>query len=114
MSYDIDLVESMCHECHCGDVVYHSNMTSNVSGMWDDAGIELRLYCYDREHAGDEARVVAPLLTEAIHKMEADPERYRAMEPSNGWGSYEGTLSFLRKLRDACLMYPNARIRGSN
>lgn len=40
-------------------------------------------------------------LSQIITGLEADPERYRAMNPPNGWGSYDSLLSVLREMRDA-------------
>lgn len=43
----------------------------------------------------------AAYLGQIITGLEADPERYRAMNPPNGWGSYDSLLDVLRKMRDA-------------
>jgi hypothetical protein len=43
----------------------------------------------------------AAYLTRIITGLEADPERYRAMNPENGWGDYDGLLKVLREMRDA-------------
>jgi len=40
-------------------------------------------------------------LAAIIGGLEADPERFRAMNPPNGWGSYDGLLGVLREMRDA-------------
>lgn len=42
------------------------------------------------------------LLCEVIEGLQADPERFKAMEPDNGWGSYDGLLEVLEEMRDAC------------
>lgn len=39
-------------------------------------------------------------LTEIIAALEADPSRYRAMNPENGWGDYDRLLGVLRDMRD--------------
>lgn len=103
MSYDVHLEV----DTGAGNTVeaYWRNMTSNVAGMWCDAGADLR------EMKGRCAAECVPLLTAAIDKMVADPARYRAMEPSNGWGTYEGTLEFLRALRDAMQDHPATTVR---
>jgi hypothetical protein len=36
-----------------------------------------------------------------ITGLEADPARYRAMNPDNGWGSYDGVLKTLRAMLEA-------------
>lgn len=43
-------------------------------------------------------------LAAIITRLEADPGRFRAMNPPNGWGCYDGphgVLGVLRKMRDS-------------
>lgn len=47
---------------------------------------------------GREGAALLALITDAL---EADPERYRAMNPENGWGSYDSLLSILREMQAA-------------
>jgi hypothetical protein len=42
----------------------------------------------------------ARYLGDIVTALEADPERYRAMNPENGWGSYDSLLGVLRDMRD--------------
>lgn len=41
----------------------------------------------------------AQLLDRIISGLEADPARFRAMDPPNGWGSYDTLLDVLRDMR---------------
>jgi hypothetical protein len=41
------------------------------------------------------------------------PEKYKTLNPSNGWGSYEGLIEFVKKYHSACLDNPEAEIRVS-
>lgn len=41
----------------------------------------------------------AQLLDRIITGLEADPDRFRAMDPPNGWGSYDTLLDVLRDMR---------------
>jgi hypothetical protein len=43
----------------------------------------------------------AKYLSQIITGLEADPPRYRAMNPENGWGDYDALLKVLREMRDA-------------
>jgi len=45
-------------------------------------------------------------LATIITGLEADPRRYRAMNPANGWGSYDSLLVVLREMRDAVPDWP--------
>lgn len=111
MSYDISLyldvysgglwapdVQSVC-------VADIGNYTSNAARMWTDA-LGHRLVDLKDKNAGESL----PALTAAVDRMIAEPEHYRAMEPSNGWGDYDGALAYLTALRDACLVHPKAVI----
>ena len=42
------------------------------------------------------------LLRRIVEALEADPERFMALNPLNGWGDYENLLVTLREMRDAC------------
>jgi hypothetical protein len=77
--------------------------------MWTQA-LGHRLADLNETNAGQSL----PTLQRAVTAMEADPEKYQAMNPANGWGDYEGALDYLRKLRDACAAYPNATIHISH
>lgn len=81
------------------------NYTSNVAPMWAGAlGHSLR----DLHH--QECSVALDRLRAAVRVMEAEPDRFRAMNPANGWGDYEGALGYLRDLAAACAAHPKARI----
>ena len=88
MSLDIYLV---CP--HCETTVTSQNITHNVSPMWVKAGCFDALY----ESNGKLASWSLPALEAAIIAMKADPDGFRALNPANGWGSYEGALEWLEK-----------------
>lgn len=119
MSYDVSLYTpgKLCAACgHQPEQVQHfwENMTSNYSGMWDEAGIRLRDYAYrDDEHAAKAADLI-PDLERAVTAMEADPDRFAAMNPENGRGSSESALRFIRHILAACREYPEALVYVSN
>lgn len=85
------------------------NYTHNVSPMWCAAGVYEVLYESDGQRAGDTLET----LRAGIRDMENHPEKYRAMNPPNGWGGYEGALRFLRDWQAECAKHPNATIRVS-
>lgn len=102
MSYDVYL--NVDGGAGHGVCAFDRNMTSNVAPMWRKAGVDLR------EFQGLLAGRVIDSLNAAIDNMTNYPEDYRAMNPENGWGSYEGALDFLTSLRDACQKFPRAEI----
>lgn len=83
------------------------NITSNVAPMWRHAGCDLADL-----HDTRCADAIQPLRT-AIQAMEDDPPTYKAMDPPNGWGDYNGCLQFLRDLYTSCKAHPNAIIKVS-
>lgn len=80
----------------------HYNYTSNVAPMWRRAGCDLA------ELADKPASEVRESLWQALEAMRRDPDLYRAMNPPNGWGNYEGCVQFLAELWQACEQHPNA------
>lgn len=93
---------------HHDEVVEIGNMTSNVSGMWYLAlgGVSLS------EYKDKQAKGCIADFERAVAHMD-DPENrstYEAMNPKNGWGSFEGAKSYLSKLLNACREYPEAFI----
>ena len=106
MSWDIELViDTGGDSPACVDVV--GNMTWNVSPMYYDALGDDGL----RQLDGMLSRDAITILKHAIKKMEDNPDHYRAMNPKNRWGNYEGALEFLRKLLNSCIKHPKTTIR---
>jgi hypothetical protein len=48
----------------------------------------------------------AALLDHVVRRLEADPGTYTAMNPSNGWGDYDGLLDVLRDMRRSVPEWP--------
>lgn len=112
MSYDIHLyinVNTGGQEPFTACPADIGNYTSNVAPMWTEA-LGHRLADLNEQNAGNSL----PALQRAVADMKADPAKYEAMNPRNGWGNYEGALDYLRNLRDACAVYPNATISISH
>lgn len=81
------------------------NYTANVSGMWAEA----LGYPLADLHGRTAADAVGDL-RQAVQRMASEREKYRAMEPSNGWGSYEGARDYLTDLLDGCVAHPKTSI----
>ena len=88
--------------------IWGRNHTSNTASMWREAGADLT------EMDGMDAATASYVLTQAIKEIASRPSKYRAMEPENGWGTYDSCLGFLREIRDACDEHPNAALRVSH
>lgn len=95
MSYDVN---ATC--THCGGSSDNWNYTSNCAPMWRAAGLDIAAW------DGRPVRAFAEAISVALVQLEADPEKFRAMNPSNGWGSYETLLPALEQLRRNVLAAP--------
>jgi hypothetical protein len=98
MSLDFSLIETSPHE------VFSLNITHNLGEM---AGLYQPLW-RPEELGIERAEGLVPLLREGLARLLDDPERFRAMNPGNGWGTYEGLVSFTERCIDACLSHPDA------
>ena len=86
------------------------NYTSNVSPMWTAAIGENLGDLIDRlPRAGD----LVPHVRRGVAAMRADPERYRAMNPENGWGDYEGALAYLEWVFRTAETWPDLTVEAS-
>lgn len=124
MSLDFHLYEATTPErrvvpCpHCGQpteeavepaVLFSTNITHNLGPMWREAGVRDALY----ESNGKPAADVIPALAEGVAAMSRDPARFRKFNASNGWGTYDDALPWLRNVLAACKEHPTAIIRIS-
>lgn len=103
MSYDIWLtIDTGGPEPATLDVDW--NYTSNCRSMWRAAGADLAQF--DGKTAGE----CAPILDAAIEELANHPAKYKAMDPENGWGSYDTLLPALGELADAFKCHPKATV----
>jgi len=83
------------------------NYTSNCARMWRKAGADLA------EFDGKPAGECAMPLAAAITAMESEPDTYRALNPTNGWGDYDSLVEALKKLLDAFQGNPHLIVQVS-
>jgi hypothetical protein len=83
------------------------NYTSNCGPMWRQAGADLA------EFEGKTAGECLPILRAAIEELQAHPIKYKAMDPPNGWGSYDTLVPALDELADGFSRHPKATVRVS-
>ena len=100
MSWDVSLV---CDTCQ--GTVFDSNYTWNIGPMLHAVG------CNPRDWNQRKGLSVAAMLADALALLEADPEKFRAMNPENEWGSYDSMLEeWLWPLHTACRKWPHATV----
>jgi len=94
------------------DEVYWANITHNLNTMAGEAGIYKELWRPDEIDVTLAAQLIEPLEV-GLKRLEDDPARYQQFNPKNGWGTYAGLVSFVRRYLAACKQYPTATIRIS-
>ena len=106
MSLDITLIKTQ--PC----AIYEDNITHNLNEMAEAAGLYEALWYPEKIDAKD-ARDIIPFLRAGLAKLRAQPDHFRQYNPSNGWGSYEGLVEFVKNYLAACEEYPDAKIEVS-
>lgn len=92
--------------------VYSANITHNLGGMAEAAGIYEALWRPD-EIGITEAAQLIPLLRDGLVKLKADPEGFAKYNAPNGWGMYEHFIPFVEKYLRACEANAGAAVRVS-
>lgn len=92
--------------------VFDANITHNLGRMAGEAGIYEALWRPEEINI-DTAGQLIGLLEGGLEKLLADPDHYQQFNPENGWGSYEGLVSFVKRYLQACQAYPRARVEVS-
>jgi hypothetical protein len=81
--------------------IYDANITHNLNSMAEAAGIYKHLWRPDELGITKAAELVEPLKA-GLALLMSNPERFKAMNPPNGWGSYEGLVEFVNNYLKAC------------
>lgn len=89
--------------------LYSNNITHNLNSMAMLADLYEPLWRPDEIGITKAKQLIAPL-TEGLARLEAEPDRYKALNPLNGWGNYEGLVWFVRRYLEACKKYPDADV----
>ena len=109
MSLDFS-IEKTC-SC-CGHTEYESfNITHNLGPMAEEAGVYKCLW-RPEENGYETAIQIVPLLTDGIKAMLDDPEKFKMLNPSNGWGDYNGLMVAVGKILLECKKNPTYLIKA--
>ena len=84
--------------------IYETNITYNLSAMYYKA-IDKDLGLKKLE--GMTCKEALPIIDKAIKDMVSNREEYEKLNPSNGWGTYEGLLKDFRDMRNVCEENPD-------
>ena len=89
--------------------VFELNVTHNLNRMADAAGLYKYMWRPDEigiQHAGD---LIIPLQA-GLALLKANPEKFKAFNPSNRWGDYDGFVRVVEEYLEACKQNPDAEI----
>ena len=127
MSLDIDL------EGVKTEVVrfYEGNITHNLTKMADEAGLYEALwrpyklksnytifenkdleYQFEKDNPVFAKEIIEKLVL-GLLKLKSEPEYFKKFNPENGWGTYEGLVTFVENYLKACGENPEAIIKIS-
>jgi hypothetical protein len=94
----------------CGIELHSQNITHNLNKMAQDAGIYDALW-----HPGEgmTAAKWAKIIKPAMIVMHESPDRFKAFDASNGWGTYGDFMPWLEQLLTACNKNPDSVVSAS-
>lgn len=83
------------------------NLTYNLSPMLRAAG-----FPGWKELVGASCVEAGGMLRKVAQVLAADPERFKAMNPANGWGTYEQAIDIMNALATMCDNHPDCKFDG--
>lgn len=113
MSWDFYITSKPCPTCghseesYESDVKYNNNYTSNMYPMMKEAGFDWS------EMEGKTGKEALEWLAQLIGELEVKPSKFKDMNPSNGWGNYDGFLHYLRRMAEWCEKRPDGFVHIS-
>lgn len=90
--------------------VYWRNITHNLIEMAKAADLYIPVWKPENIGITHASMLIEPLAN-GLQKLKAEPKKFKAYNPSNGWGSYEGLIAFVSDYLNACIRHPEARVR---
>lgn len=91
------------------NMVYRSNITHNLSSMAEAAGLYEALWRPEEVGITRADQLIRPLAT-GLNYLLSDPQRFKTYNPANGWGDYDGLVTFVREYLEACRQHPAATV----
>jgi hypothetical protein len=84
---------------------WSNNHTSNVAPMWTRA---LGAPLHEVIKSTPDLTKLSLRLAIAVFYMEKNPDVFKDMEPTNGWGNYQGALKFLKDILNMTYIFRGA------
>jgi hypothetical protein len=92
--------------------IYEDNITHNLGPMAAAAGIYECLWRPEEIGITKAAELIEPL-SDGLERLKGEPAKYGALNPPNGWGSYEALVGFVERYLLACRESPEADVSVS-
>lgn len=107
MSLGIWFKSVACEHCGRGDGdIWGRSPTYNLREMWEAAGVP-----FHHGIEGQTAGSILPALEASLAELKSHPAKYTAMNPPNGWGTYDDLIEVVESAVEAARKHPNAIIR---
>jgi hypothetical protein len=105
MSLNISLSRKMKVE------MFSANITHNLADMATAVGVYSFLWYPEKSGIKKAAQLIKPI-EKAVDLLEKHPDEFKKYEAKNGWGTYDDFLIWLKEVRDACEIYPDAEVES--
>lgn len=92
--------------------VFSANITHNLNTMADAVGIYKYLWRPDEIGITKAKELIGPL-TWGLERLKSDPEKFKKLNPPNGWGSYDIFVPWVQDYLNACCANPEAKVSVS-
>lgn len=92
--------------------IFDANITHNLGAMAVAADIYVHLWRAEEIGITKASELIEPLRT-GLALLRSDPDRFRQLNPANGWGNYEVLVQFVAEYLAACEANPDAEVRVS-
>ena len=100
------------HTCQHAETLFSANITHNLNRMAGAAGIYEALWSPGKIGAGRASDLI-DFLSAGLARLEADPQGFEQFNATNGWGTYDQFVPWVRQYLKACQEYPDADIHIS-
>jgi len=100
------VVKESSHYVFCGNITHNLSKMANMAGLYEALWRPEEL---DITHAHQ----LIDILRDGLCLLKDAPVRFKALNPENGWGNYEGLVRFVEDYLKACEENPQAQIRVS-
>lgn len=122
MGVDINLISDKVEKCRCiqcgssyerkMDPIYVGGMTHNNATMARMASL-YQVFWHPEKINVVFAKDAIPYLEVGLNTLKINKEQIKAVEPSNGWGSYEDLMFNTERYLKACKEHPDYKINVS-